>query len=141
MFKFNKRMDIKSAEGTLMIDVSSNSSVVNISLRIPQQVIYLRSYRVEFDTAAHALASQILYVDLPFLSGNQLLDTNPGRTLLPILLDNAIVSFAYGKDIPVYLSSNIPQTFPVKLYDSSFNLVSNLVRCSLVFSLQKGSLV
>jgi hypothetical protein len=134
-------MDIKDAQGTLMIDSTTNTKICNISLRIPQQVIYLRSYRVEFDTQAHALAAQIIFMDAPWLSGNQLLDTNPGYVLLPILIDNAVVTFAFGKSIPVYLSSAIPETFPVRFLGTDFQPIANLVRISLTFSLNKGSLV
>jgi hypothetical protein len=134
-------MDIKTAEGTFTIDSTTNTQICDISLKIPQQVIYLRSYRVEFDTQANALATQIIYVDVPWLSGNQLLDTNPGYTYLPILLDNAVVSFTFGKSIPVYLSSDIPQSFPIRFLDTNFQPVANLVRVTLQFSLNRGSLV
>lgn len=133
-------MDIKDAEGTLLIDSTTSTKICNISLKIPQQVIYLRSYRVEFSSSANALSTQIVYVDLPWLSGNQMIDTNPNYTYLPILLDNAQVSFAFGKSIPIYLSSDIPQTFPVRFLDTNFQPVTNLVRVSLQFSIQKGSI-
>jgi hypothetical protein len=133
-------MDIKDAQGTFTIDSTTNTKTCNISLRIPQQVIYLRSYRVEFDTQAHALATQIVYVDVPWLSGNQLLDTNPGYVYLPVLLDNAVVSYTFGKSIPVYLSADIPETFPIRFLDTNFQPVANLVRITLQFSITKGSL-
>jgi len=133
-------MDIKNAEGTFMIDSTTNTKICNISLKIPQQVIYLRSVRLEFDTAAHALAAAIVYFDAPWLSANQLLDTNPGYVYLPLLVDNLIVTSHFGKNIPVYLSSDIPQVFPVRFLDTTFQPISNLVRATLVFSLTKGSL-
>jgi hypothetical protein len=134
-------MDISDAQGTFMIDSTTNTKTCNISLKIPQQVIYLRAYRIEFDTTAHALATQILFLDAPWLSSNQLIDTNPNYIALPLFLDNAAVSFTFGKSIPVFLSSDIPQTFDVRFLGTDFQPVANLVRVSLQFSLHKGSLV
>ena len=134
-------MDISKAEGTLSLDTTTNEKICNISLRVPQQTMYLRSYRIEFDTAAHALAAQICYLDAPFLSGNQLIDTNPANIAIPLLLDNSIVTHAFGKSIPIYLSSDIPRVFPIRLLDTNFTPIANLVRATIVFSLTQGSLV
>ena len=113
-------MDITKAPGTLMIDVVGNSKVCEISLNIPRQIIYLRSYRIQFDTIENALANPILYIDVPWLSGNQLIDTNPGYVYLPLFVDNAVVTFTFGKSIPVFLSRDIDKTFQIRILDSTF---------------------
>jgi hypothetical protein len=59
------------------------------------------------------------------------LDTNPGYVYLPILLDNAVVSYTFGKSIPVYLSSAIPEIFNIRFLGTDFQPVANLVNSAI----------
>ena len=134
-------MDTSSAEGTFCIDSTTATKTCTIRFKIPKQVIYLRSYRIQFDTAANALSAAILYMDAPFFSSNQMLDTNLNRTLLPLLLDNAAVTHTFGKSIPIYLNGDIPQTFDISFLNAALGTPTGFARATLCFSLNKGSSV
>ena len=125
--------------GTFTIDTTTNTKTCNISFKIPQQTIYLRGVRVEFDTAAHALATRIVYIDLPFFSQRFMIDTNPSYTYLPVLLDNAVVTVHWGQDVPITLNDTINERFEMRVLGTDFLPVANLVSCSLQFSLSTGS--
>ncbi len=126
--------------GILTLDATSNVQNFNIALDIPKQVMTLRSVRVQMSSQANALAARILYVDLPFLSGNQVLDGNVGQVYLPIFLDNAEVTFAYGKEMAIYMNDYLPSKFTMRCLGTDFKPIANLVSCSLTFSLEKGHL-
>ena len=126
--------------GTLMIDSVANDEVKNISLDMPIQVLRLKSYRVEMSSAANALSTRIIYVDLPFLNGNKVLDTNPGHTFFPLLLDNAAVTLRTGLNVPISMNTHLPQTFEVRYLNPSFGLVANLVSVSMIFESELGHL-
>jgi hypothetical protein len=124
----------KHAPGILTINSTTNSAVINTVKKIPQQVLTLKVARVEYDTAAHALAARVIYVDVPWLSSNQLIDENIGRSYLPIPLDNAIVTL-YKPDLPVYMSDEAHEVFDFRVYDSTFALASGgFAHISLQFS-------
>jgi hypothetical protein len=131
----------KASPGILTLTSTTNTKVMNISLDIPIQTIRFKSYRVQFDTAANALAAKVLYVELPFISGNQVLDNNLGFVYLPIPVDNAVVTLETSIDLPILLTEHIPQSFTMNIRDgpgSSFALASNLVHITLQFELFKG---
>jgi hypothetical protein len=133
-------MSIDYSPGILTLTSASSSSVLNIELNIPSQVLHLRGYRVEYDTAANALADRIIYVELPFLSRNQIIDNNIGRVYLPIQLDNAVVTLRDGLDLQILMTESLPERFHMNVYDSSFNLVTNMAHISLTFGLERGHL-
>ena len=132
--------DLSRAPGSLMIDLTSNDSVKNITLDMPIQVLRLKGYRVEMSSAATALAARVIYVDLPFLNGNKVLDTNPNFVLFPLFLQNATVTLEMGLDIPILMSQHLAQTFEVRVLNTSFALLADMVSVSLFFESEIGSL-
>lgn len=129
-----------STPGILTLDTTTNVKDFNIALSIPQQTIVLKGYRVQMSSAATALSTRLLYIDLPFFSGNQMLDANLSRVYLPIALDNAIVTNQYGIDLPVYLDGFIPEKFQMRVLDSSFAVSADMVSVTLQFALSYGHL-
>lgn len=131
--------DINDTEGTFMIDCIGSTKECDISEKIPIQTMYLRSYRVQFNSAIDALANGVIYVDMPCFSSKQMLDTNPDHTNLPILVDNAIVTHAFGKHVPIYMSKVLDQKFKIRFLDASFNVLpATFIRGTLVFSTTKS---
>lgn len=126
--------------GTLSLFTDSNEKAINITLEIPQQTIYLRSYRIEMATAADALAEKVLYLDLPIFNSNKMIDSNVNHMYLPILLDNAVVTHSFGLDIPVAMSGPLSERFKMRLLNSSFQPVSDLTHASFQFYLSEGRL-
>lgn len=96
---------------------TSAAGTINIQKTIDPQTVILRGYRVECDTAAHALAQQIIYVDFPWLGGYSLTDGITYMSRLPILLDNAIVSLKCEMTTPLRLSNQIPSQFQYACYN------------------------
>ena len=128
----------KQISGVLTLDTLTNTKLCNIALSIPQQSIYLTGYRIEMSSAANALAARLVYIDLPILSGNQLLDANVGQVYIPIMLDNAIVTLQTGMSIPIYMSGVLPEKFDMRVLNTSFAPIANLVSCTLQFELTAG---
>lgn len=120
----------------LTLDTTTNVTRFRINNKIPIQTIILESIRVEYDTAPHALAAGVIYVDLPFLSSYQL---NDGTQFfnLPIFLDNAVVTLEQVR-VPIYLTKNIPEDFTMSVRDSAGALLAGgFARISLQFSYSK----
>jgi len=128
----------KSIPGILTLDTTTNTKLCNISLSIPQQTIYLTAYRVQMDSAINSLGARLLYIDLPILGGNQTLDLNVGRIYLPIMLDETRVTVQTGLNIPIYMSGVLPETFNMRVLNTSFAPTANLDSCTLQFSLSAG---
>ena len=105
--------------GLLTLDLSSSDSVKNITYTLPQQMIYLRGFRVEMASAVVALAKKVVYLELPVYNVSKMIDTNPGFTYLPIMLENATVSVAHGMDLPIAMASDLQQTFRVRVLDGA----------------------
>ena len=126
--------------GCLTIITDTNIKEINLAVEIPAQVIYLRAYRIEMDSAANALTEKILYLEIPNIyNSNKMIDSNVGQTYLPIFLDNATVTLTYGRDIPIAMTNHIPARFTIRVLNSSFVPVSNLVSAAFEFSLSYGS--
>ena len=127
--------------GIFTLETTTETTTFTISNKIPKQVMYLIGYRIELDDATAALASPVVYIDLPFLSGNQLIDGIPSRTYLPLMLDNAKVTNWQGLNKPILLSDNVPNTFDMVVRNNStYAALSTLVHISLQFRLTHGSL-
>ncbi len=124
---------MSEAPGLFTIVVNENSQVVNVHNQIPRQVMMLKRVRVEMDSAADALTAGVIYVSLPFLASNQLVDGNVGYFTLPLVLDNAAVT-SYSCDLPLYMSGHVHDQFEVQVYDSTFALLANMVSVTLQMS-------
>lgn len=130
----NSDNQYSQVSGLYTIDVTSADEIVDFNYGIPTQSFFeLRKVRVEYDSAANALTDAVISVDLPFLSGTQLVDnlTEQGRLVIP--LDNAVVTL-YKTEIPLELAKDIPQSYRVRVYDAAGALVTNMVRLTLQFS-------
>lgn len=115
------------APGILTLTATSNSTNLSINNRIPIQTIVLREVRVEYNNGggsgtASALAQRVIYIDLPFLSTDQLTD-NTAFFNLPIALDNALVTIKQ-LETPVYLNKAIDTEFKMYIRSSDGSLVS-----------------
>lgn len=125
--------DISNTPGILTLDMTSTTGRLSFALhnQIPQQIMTLKRVRVQCTDAAQALATRIIYVDLPFTSSQHLIDNINARFYLPILLDNAIVT-SYTCELPVYLSREVPDNFEMRVVDSNGALITG-VTCILQF--------
>jgi hypothetical protein len=124
--------------GLLTLDTTSNDTLFDIALDIPKQTLILQSIRVEMASQEISRTTRILYIDLPVLSGNQLLDGNSGQVKIPIMLDNAKVTYQTGLQMPIYMSRHLPSTFRMQVYNTNFALVSDLLSITLQFELAQG---
>lgn len=117
-----------------MFSTTSPSGVFSSGTEIPIQTLAVESVRIEFDTAAHALACQILYLEVPWTSTNHLIDKNIGRNFIPFVLQNAAVTVNVGLNRPVYLSTNIPPNFHFNIWDDTFNAPVGFARLDVIFA-------
>lgn len=101
--------NVKTPSGTVANTV--NGATLYIGKVIPHQTIIWRGYRVECDTAAHALAQRNVYVNIPWLGATNLTDGLPYQNALVVPLDNAIVTLKTEMTSPLALSIDIPQQF------------------------------
>ncbi len=125
--------------GTLTLIADANVKEMNIALDIPHQVITLTGYRVEMSSAANALSEKIIYLDIPKIYNvNKVLDNNFGHVYLPILLDNAAVTLQQSLDVPISMTNHLPERFTIRILNSSFQPVSNLVHAVFSFKISYG---
>ena len=126
-----------TGSGDFVFNIGPINRQVTLSYPVQQQVLVLRAYRIQMKDADEALRARVLYIDLPFISSAQLIDTNPSVDYLPIELDDARVTLRDGLTRPLYLSKHIPQTFYVKVFtkDSAgnFTLETQINSLTLVF--------
>jgi hypothetical protein len=124
--------------GLFSLHLTSNSTALNTTLSVPKQVMYLIGYRVEMTSVTTALAAKILYIDLPFLSENQLIDNNTDFSYLMLTLDSLDVTLQNSLDMPIFMSKDIPIRFNAYIKDSTSALASNVVSVTLQFRLDYG---
>jgi hypothetical protein len=128
-------------QGIFTLDTTSATTTFTISNKIPKQTIYLIGYRIEVTDATAALASPVVYIDLPFLSGNQLIDAIPSRVYLPLMLDNAKVTNWQGLNKGLYLNSDVPNTFDMVVRNgTTFAPLTSLVHICLQWRTTHGAL-
>lgn len=125
--------DLQTASGLLTIHATSNNANINLHTVVPKQTIHLKNVRIEMTSASVALSEKMVYVDLPFLSGDQLIDHRDNLFNLPLPLDNAIVTH-FQTDIPLHLMKEIPERFQMIVRNEAGNLISNLVSITLQFA-------
>ncbi len=127
--------------GSLTLFTNSNTKQINITLDIPAQTIRLIAYRIEMDDATAALANPIIYLEIPRIyNSSKMLDHNPNITLLPIFLDNAKVTLQTGVNFPISMAHHLPETFTMRILNSSFAPISNFVNASFQFETLYGHL-
>lgn len=121
--------------GILTLDLTSSVNQINCQLQIPRQILLLQNVRIEFSTGT---PPGLLYIDLPFLSPNQLIDNNIGRYLLPIFVGPNLITVQNTLQLPINMSKHLDERFTVNIYDQTFALVQNLSRLTLQFSYEYG---
>jgi hypothetical protein len=123
---------------------TTNPQIINITSRIPKQTIRLRGYRAQFDTPTNALAAKILYLRFgtkqQLLSNVNVIDSNVGSTLIPLALDNSLVTIRDGLDIPLHLVKEIPDTLGVQMLDANLTGVTGLIHLHVIFETEYGSI-
>lgn len=130
----NSENQFRQASGLLTIHLTSSQQSVELPYNIPDQKFFKLKYiRVEYDTAANALADKLIFVDLPFLSKSQLIDNVSKQGRLPILLENNAVTYE-DLDIDIQLSKNIEYKFNANVYKSDNTPVTNMTSITLLFS-------
>lgn len=131
------RADKKEIQGfpsILTINSTSNNTIINTGKRILRQPIVLQNFKVEF-TSGNGAAKKLLYLDIPsFFNSSFLVDENPNRSYIPIITESADVSILVGLNLPIQLQEDVEEKFTVRLLDSDFTEVSNLVRYVAQFS-------
>jgi hypothetical protein len=125
---------IKNAPGLFTFDTVATSGVYNSGNDIPIQTLNLESIRVEFNASTDALTAKLIYIEFPWVSTNHVIDGNPTRNYIPILLDNAAVTKSVGLSQPIYMSAHIPPSFQYRIYDSTFAAPTNFVRLTMIFT-------
>ncbi len=124
--------DISNTPGILTLNSTSASPTFTLHNQIPPQTMYLKRVRVEFTSAAAALAARVIYIDLPFTSSQHLIDNIVGRFMIPIVLDNAVVT-SYTCELPIYMTRSVPDNFQMFVRDQDGAVLTNLAAITLQF--------
>jgi hypothetical protein len=111
-------MSLSQSSSVLTFRVNSSSGTYVTGSTIKSQVLTLQNVRVQFASAAEALAAQVVYLDVPWLNSNHLVDGLLNLYLLPIPLDNAICT-QYTCNIPISMSDDADTAFKYRIVDSS----------------------
>ena len=129
--------------GILTLTSSTTFADLDIALNIPAQTLRLKSFRVQMASAADSIVSKVLYIELPFVSRNQVLDNNVGHVFLPIPLDESRVTLETSIDLPIFMTENLPERFTMRVLDgpgSAFAEATNFEHITLQFELARGHL-
>jgi len=131
------------SKNVLNIRVTSTSGFIISSLQkpIPQQRITLKNFKIHFDSAAEALACDMIIFTCPWISSSScpnMIDTL-SEAAFPFYrnggiifnVDNQVVTLAVNNEITYDMSSDIAITYPYNLY--GLNLAGFL---SLSFQLE-----
>lgn len=127
---------------TWVINSSQQQLVTNVIVPSPQTMT-LMSTSVIFESDEDALnAGGVIYIDVSpaILSQNQVIDTNPNRTTIPVVIGATQATVRDTILKPIWLARDLPRSFSVTVYDSQFSLVANLMSCVLVFTLEKTAI-
>lgn len=136
--------EVVSTPATMTWVIKSNVQQLTTNVIVPaSQTMTLMSTSVIFDSDDNAkLAGGVIYIDVSpaILSQNQVIDTNPNRTTIPVVIG---VTSATVRDTilkPLWLARDLPRTFSVTVYDSTFAKVTGLMSCVVVFTLEKTAI-
>lgn len=131
--------ELQDSDGLFTFRTSTNQGRYDTHNAIPAQTVEIVSVRVEMSNAAAALAAKVIYVDVPWLSSNHLIDGLPNLYLLPIPIGETAVTYS-SFHIPLQLSQDIKETFNYRLLTSSGALVADLVDFCIQFRYKMSGL-
>lgn len=129
----------------LDIYVNATSGFITLNTSVPKQNLILKSYRVTFDTSAHALACQFIKFEAPFLRSNNFTSgvTNTDTTYTSVnsggiilFIDNNTASVV-RPNFNVGINDDIPESFPYRL--TGINL-TGFLSLHMVFEYGQGSI-
>lgn len=139
-------MSLKNNVLDIYIGEGATSGYVTISNPIPRQTLNLKSYRIEFDTTAHALACEYIKFVAPCFQGNSLLSakntTNTGYESsdingLVVFVDNAKVTLQQC-DISISLSKDITENFDFSIFGKA---LTGFASAHFIFEYSVGQIV
>ena len=115
-------------------------ATIDLHKEIKAGPMYLRGYRVEADTQAHALSQRLVYVSLPFVNGANLTDELSYQNCLPLMLDNAQVTLKTEMNNELQITQDIPRLFKAKCLNRDGTTVSTgqILAVTLQFSYALG---
>ena len=123
------------AVGHLFLDsglTTPNTTIFNTGHYIPRQVLTLKEVSVQFSGTP---TSGVIYVDLPFLSSEQMIDDDSTRYYLPIRVNPAEeFTMKSNLNIPLYVTRQIDPVFTMYVRDADGVLLTDLERITLEFS-------
>lgn len=132
---------------TLDIYLSATNGTLEIGDTLFRQKLTLVQYRVEFDSAAEALAAGYIKVifDGGFTSGNNLITASSDQTNVPItetgivlLLDNAVCTLKTGINQVIDMSQDLKEITSYRLVSKSLTGFANL---HMVFNFDEGEII
>lgn len=127
-----------SNPGLFTFRTTSTSGQMVTHTAIEQQVLTLVNVRVQFAADTDALAAKVIYIDLPCFNSNSLVDALDSIYLLPIPLENAVVT-NYQPNIPITMSSILNESFNYRIVNDQYSTsITNLVEVCLQFSYNRA---
>lgn len=129
-----EKYSIKGFPSILTINGTTNDFRMDIGRRILKQPLILQSVRIEFSSVAAALAKELVYLQLPFFNSSYLVDENPGYAYIPIFVGDTQVTIMTGMNLPIQVDTDIQQVFRVRILNSAFAPVADLLRFTAQFT-------
>lgn len=115
---------------------NTNGATIFLGISVLPQTLIMRGYHVEMASAAAALAQKVVYLQLPFLGSNTLIDGIPTAKRLQLPLDNNNVTNKIEMTTPLTLITPIQPSFQCACYNRDGSLVNpaNVLYVSVYFS-------
>jgi hypothetical protein len=129
-------MQVNAIPGILHLDFKSNTQNFVLNQPIPKQVMRLSHYRLEMSDQTTLEANNMIFISLPNLSVNGLID-NEDFILIGLALGSG--SKIYHSPVyksPVVMADDVQRVFVGSVFNSQGTLLSGLVRLNLFFDLE-----
>lgn len=132
--------------GIISLYIDQTSGTIELPQSIPAQQIKLKSYRMEFDTQAHARDSNMIMFSCEWTKNSPLFNGYTRGTTagifngLPLLTHNEVVS-VQTPDIAFDLAKEINKTFTYRLDGIGDTAMTGFINLSMIFEYSFGGIL
>lgn len=132
--------------GIISLYIDQTSGVIELPQSIPAQQIKLKSYRIEFDTVAHARDSNLIMFSCDWTKNSSLYNGYTRGTTagifngLPILVHDQVVS-VQTPEITFDIAKEINKTFTYRLDGIGDSALTGFINLTMVFEYNYGGIL
>lgn len=113
---------------------------LRMSLKLPRQIIRLRSIKVLLDSVDSAKRMRTLAFKFPFIGYNHNVDNSPSRIAFTFPLNtDSVLTYEHALEKPLYMSKDAEQIYRISIEDADGNVATGINCVYLDFETELGS--